>query len=232
MQKLRFLFFPIAFFLWYYSVFKEIDIKLAYFFNDLARFSHFIQNATAFLASKKSDFVFDAIIALFIIPYILSANREKRLERFISSLLLIGFCACCYMFWTRYFFNSCLHLKSLSPIHVLPDFFRISSVVKWIKIKEFASTSYPSGHGCTLVLFPLIVSHLMGRKLGWLALLISIPFALPRIITGAHWTSDFLLGSIPLAMFNLGWYLHTPVHTTLVQTTMRIFYGFKSLQKI
>ena len=50
--------------------------------------------------------------------------------------------------------------------------------------------------------------RLMGTRIGALATLISLPFTLPRMIVGAHWASDVLLGSLPLALFNVEWFFY------------------------
>ncbi len=206
MQKLRLLFFPLALLLWYSGLFREIDIKLAYFFNDWIRYSPFIQNITALLNSKTGDWIYDLIIVLFIIPYVISGGKEKWMKRLITSFLLLGFAVFCYFLWNRFFFRTCLDLKCQSPSKALPDLFSLSSAIDWIKIKQRASSSYPSGHGSTIFMFIVGTYYTMGRKVGLLATFISIPFILPRLLVGAHWTSDFLLGSLPLALFNLEWF--------------------------
>ncbi len=51
---------------------------------------------------------------------------------------------------------------------------------------------------------------LRGPKIGFSAFLASIPFLLPRLVVGAHWLSDYLFGSLPLALFNLSLLFYTP----------------------
>lgn len=222
MQKIRLLFFPLALFLWWSGVFKNVDITLAYFFNHWISLSPLLQNTCAFLNSTIANWLYDAVILAFLIPYILKEHRAKRL---LSVCVLIGFTLFCFYFWNRFLLT---HLKCTSPSGSLPDLFRLSSVIDWIKVKEFSSASYPGDHGSTICMFILITFYLMGPKMGILAILASLPFALPRIIVGAHWTSDLLLGSLPLALFNLGWFLYTPLYETI----MRRLYAFKYVRKI
>ena len=208
MSKLKLLFFPFALLIWYSGLFRSIDIQLAYFFNDWIRFNPLVQNGIAFLNSKTGDWLYDIIIASFIIPYIFFGDKTKRTKRFLTTLLLIAFTVGCYSYWNHHLCRVYLHIKCPSPSKVLPDLFQLSSVVHWIRIKQFASSSFPSGHGSTVCMFVIMIFHLMGRRVGLLATLISIPFTLPRMIVGAHWASDILLGSLPLALFNIEWFFY------------------------
>jgi membrane-associated phospholipid phosphatase len=55
-----------------------------------------------------------------------------------------------------------------------------------------------------------------GRRLGAYALFYSVFRVLPRLIVGAHWFSDVVVGSGCLALFFLSWTLCTPLHTWII----------------
>lgn len=236
MQKLKYIFplaliaLPLAFFLRQVSFVKEIDISLAYFFNDLIRNHHFLQNPCAFLNAKIGNWLYDLVIVLFTIPYILRGEKGKLTERFINTILIVLLCVSCYFFFNRYLIMK-LNYTAYSPSGVLPDLFKLSSVIPWTKVKEFSANSYPSDHGSTIFMFVFSTFILMGRKKGILALIFSIPFALPRLLVGAHWTSDLLLGSLPLAAFNIAWFFYTPIYKTLLQTIVRSLDGLNNFRK-
>ena len=221
---------PLAFYLRSTSFFKEIDVFLAYFFNNIIKFNPSIHDACAYLNSKMGNWIYDGLMAIFILPYILFGKKEKWLERFITALLIIALSLLCYFVFNR-FITRQLHFKSFSPSGVLPDLFRLSSVISWTKVKEFSSISYPSDHGSTIFMFILSTYYLMGPRIGALSIAASIPFILPRLLVGAHWSSDFLLGSLPLAIFNLTWFFYTPVYKTLLQTILRSLYGLNNFRK-
>jgi membrane-associated phospholipid phosphatase len=236
MQKLKYIFplalimLPIAFFLKQAPWIHKIDVALAYFFNDLIRNLTFLQNPCAFLNAKIGNWLYDVVIVLFTIPYILFGKKEKMLERFINTVLIVALCVSCYFFFNRYLVMK-FQYTSFSPSGVLPDLFKLSSVISWTKVKEFSANSYPSDHGSTIFMFVFCTFILMGRKKGIWALLFSIPFALPRLLVGAHWTSDLLLGSLPLAAFNIAWFFFTPIYQFFLQTILRSLHGLNNIRK-
>jgi membrane-associated phospholipid phosphatase len=236
MQKIKiivplaFFLLPLAFFIRGTDFFHKIDISAAYFFNDLIRLHPSTHNFWAYLNSKMGNWLYDVLMALFIIPYICLGKKEKWLERVITTLLIVGFSLFCY-FLFNYRITRGLHYKSASPSGVLPDFFHLAPLITWTKVKEFSSISYPSDHGSTIFMFILSTFYLMGKRVGLLAIITSIPFVLPRLLVGAHWTSDLLLGSLPLAIFNLSWFFYTPIYNTLLQNILRMLHGINNLRK-
>ncbi len=236
MQKLKFilpitiLLLPLAFFLRSLPFIKEIDISLAYFFNDIIRLHPSLHDTCAYLNSKMGNWLYDVLMAFFIVPYICFGKKEKWLERFVTTILIVALSLLCYFLFNRYLTRH-LHYQSLSPSGVLPDFFRLSQVITWTKVKVFTSVSYPSDHGSTIFMFILSTFYLMGSRIGLLSIFASIPFFLPRLLVGAHWSSDFFLGSLPLALFNLAWFFYTPIYKTLLQTILRSIYGLDGIRK-
>ena len=48
------------------------------------------------------------------------------------------------------------------------------------------------------------------------ALLITVIFSLPRVMAGAHWASDILVGSISLTLVTTSWLLITPASDIII----------------
>lgn len=237
MQKIKFavpitflLLLLLAFYLKSSQFFYKIDVAAAYFFNDLIRYNPSSHNFWAYLNSKMGNWLYDVVMAIFIIPYIFLGKKEKWLERFITSLLVIALGLFSY-FVFNHRLTRVLEYKSLSPSGVLPDFFHLAPLITWTKVKEFSSVSYPSDHGSTIFMFVISTFYLMGKRVGFLALLASIPFGLPRLLVGAHWTSDLLFGSLPLALFNLSWFFYTSIYNSLLQTILKGLYGINNFRK-
>ena len=89
--------------------------------------------------------------------------------------------------------------------------FRLSSVIEWTKVKDHSRKSFPGDHATTAVLFTCFVYYLMGWRLGLLATLYAIFFCLPRLIVGAHWLTDILLGSSLIAISVSSLIMGTPI---------------------
>jgi membrane-associated phospholipid phosphatase len=221
---------PLSFYIRKSTFFHPIDIKIAYFFNNLIRFNDWMRNPIAYLNSKSGNWLYDAVIAFFILPYIIRGGRKKWLERFITTLLIVALSLMCYFLFNR-FITRKLHFLSISPSGELTDIFRLSSVIKWVKIKELSHISYPSDHGSTIFMFILSVYYLMGYKIALIATLASIPFALPRMVVGAHWPSDLILGSLPLALFNTAWFFLTPIYHSMLNHILKVIYALQNFRQ-
>jgi membrane-associated phospholipid phosphatase len=227
---LSFISLPICFYLRKSPLLHTFDIQIAYFFNHLIRDFEWFRNPIAYLNSKQGNWLYDIVIALFIIPYIIRGGKKKWLERSITTLLIVALSLFCYFAFNR-FVTRKLHFLSVSPSGELQDIFRLSSVIQWIKIKEMSMISYPSDHGSTIFMFILSVYYLMGYKIAILATLASIPFAIPRMCVGAHWPSDLILGSLPLALFNTGWFFLTPIYQSVLNSIMKVIHVTSSYRE-
>jgi len=189
----------------------DADVKLAYFFNRFITQSTLSQNIWAFLNTRTVDVIHDFVMLAFLIPYIFFWKEKDRKTRGLEILFLIIFTIACNLFWNRFMAQKVFDFGRMSPSGVLPDLLNINHVISWTKIRNFSYASFPGDHGSTIFMFIITIFYLLGYRMGLLALLTSFPFLLPRLVVSGHWFSDIFLGSVPLALFNLGWLFHTPL---------------------
>ncbi|MBS0586344.1 MAG: phosphatase PAP2 family protein [Verrucomicrobia bacterium] len=208
-------------------IFYPIDVALAFAFHSLLKIGPFTWHTFAFFNSQKGDWLFDMVVTAFFIWYCFTAKGSERGKRIIVSISMLLFFFLVYHFY-RYLFSRPFRFYSPSPSLVLPNFIYLSDLVSWVKIKDHSGLSFPSGHGNTIFLFWISIFLLMGKRPGFLALLLSIPFLLPRLVVGAHWFSDYLFGSFPLALFNLSLLFYTPFFYRMLYVEDQ--YQEKSLQ--
>ena len=106
------------------------------------------------------------------------------------------------------------HWQRESPSLAVDGAVRISELFPgWqglLQVKDASNRSFPGDHASVLMLWALFVSAFAAgarRRLAWgLAAL----FMLPRIVAGAHWLSDVLVGGTFLALTTVAWGLCTP----------------------
>ena len=103
-----------------------------------------------------------------------------------------------------------------SPTRVLDDTIRLSSLVDWVESKDTSRWSFPGDHGFVLLMCALYVSYLGNRRLFVAVWLVAILGALPRLISGAHWSTDIIVGSGTMALLTTAFLLATPLHDYLV----------------
>ncbi len=77
-------------------------------------------------------------------------------------------------------------------------------------MKDSASRSFPGDHASVLLIWAMFMSFFART---WRLLLIwvmALVFMLPRLVAGAHWGSDALVGGVFLALLGLAWSCFTP----------------------
>jgi membrane-associated phospholipid phosphatase len=77
-------------------------------------------------------------------------------------------------------------------------------------MKDSATRSFPGDHASVLLIWAMFMS-LFARN--WRLLLVwtmAVIFMLPRLVAGAHWGSDALVGGLLLALLGLAWAGFTP----------------------
>lgn len=107
-------------------------------------------------------------------------------------------------------------IKRPSATFDFPEALRISQLVPEILTKDTASDSFPGDHGLVLLLYAGFVAFFMPRIYGIIAALMVIPFTMPRLMSGAHWLTDEIVGAIAVGAITLSWVLATPLHHVAV----------------
>src|SRR3990167_909739 len=77
-------------------------------------------------------------------------------------------------------------------------------------MKDSATRSFPGDHASVLLIWAMFMSFFARN---WRLLLVwsmAVIFMLPRLVAGAHWGSDALVGGVFLALLGLAWSCFTP----------------------
>ncbi|HEX5843643.1 MAG TPA: phosphatase PAP2 family protein [Pseudomonas sp.] len=77
-------------------------------------------------------------------------------------------------------------------------------------MKDSATRSFPGDHASVLLIWAMFMSFFARN---WRLLLVwtmALIFMLPRLVAGAHWGSDALVGGVFLALLGLAWACFTP----------------------
>lgn len=180
---------------------------------------------------NMADWVTDIFFLSFFIAAVYSQPKEERLKQTAHILFCCLYIACIIFFVNRVLFRHHLHIPRPSPTLVFPDSLKLSHEINWLKIKDAAKQSFPGDHGTTAILFAASYASFASRRLKILGWLYGIFLCLPRLITGAHWLSDIILGSGSIALFFLSWAFYTPFGALCTDLLHRGFLAIKSLPK-
>lgn len=211
----------LLFFLWFFPLtapwIAHFDRQSAYFFNGFVVKTPLFQNIWAYFNSDPADWLLDLEIALFALFYILAPGEKSRKRKCVECLFLTLFAFAYFHLFHQGIVKKWTRPVRLSPTGVLDDLFHLSSVITWTDVKIFSRHSYPSDHGTTVCTFILSAFFLRGKRWGLLVTFLAAPFALARLVTGAHWLTDLLCGSFAMTLFNFAWLFYTPAFTYITQ---------------
>lgn len=160
---------------------------------------------------------FDTIqfILVFGIAFYWIIDKDKKIaeQKLVEFLLLILLC-----FLVNFAFKLVLWIldyNRLSPTKTISNAFKLSKTVTWLMTKDSSDTAFPGDHA--FVLMCAIVFYWLkgGYRLGIVSLILFTPFIFPRLVVGAHWATDILVGSISMGLITIGWYFGTPIQSKM-----------------
>ena len=190
-----------------------LDVATFRFLNESIESSPITQLFWAIANVKLVD-VFGAIyIASFFLLYVFD-DKEKISERLAQFLYLciwgeIGIlCSKEAAIWLV----KQVDLVRESPSVVLYCPVLLSQVAPWLSVKDFSRCSFPSDHAMILFQWASFVWFFCGTRRGIIALISATFFSLPRLIAGAHWLTDVVVGSMSIIIVVFAWATCTPLY--------------------
>jgi len=99
-----------------------------------------------------------------------------------------------------------------SPTLTLDAPLRLSALVPSIAAKDASPYCFPSDHAFVLLTVMSLFWFLGRRSAAIAATIIAIVFTLPRMVSGAHWATDTLVGGAVMTLVAVGWLFATPLH--------------------
>ncbi len=106
------------------------------------------------------------------------------------------------------------NLNRASPTVLIGDAVRLSLMYPDFGLKDFSGDSFPGDHAA--VLFTWLGYCLFFARNKWTPwiLFVVILFIMPRLMAGAHWMSDIMVGGLGTALTTLAFGLYTPLLNT------------------
>jgi len=144
-----------------------------------------------FIACLNHEFENYLNLALIMMSIVLGKPKEQSSAQYIGMII-------CAIIWYELCFQCISSLEDhnyftrSSPSYSL-HVFNLNEVVPF-KTKVFASSCFPSGHAMTMGYWSALANILFKKSIRGPILILSISGCLPRLIAGAHWVSDVLMG--------------------------------------
>ncbi|ART80773.1 phosphatase PAP2 family protein [Oceanisphaera avium] len=195
----------LLFFSWFFGYWQGIDESIFWWFNakllSVPGFAYLV----AFVNQRWIDGAVALLMAGFVFSY---AWQLKGRERAKIGCLLVLMAGC---FSLQAAIGSALPIERPSPTIVYENAERVSLLVPNIKGKDASGDSFPSDHGIGFATFLLFAIYRFPRRYLYIVAPLVLVLAMPRVMSGAHWFTDFICGSIPLALITGAWLFHTPL---------------------
>ncbi|OXY81224.1 phosphatase PAP2 family protein [Oceanimonas doudoroffii] len=197
---------------WWQGYWQELDESVFWWFNGRLVTQPGFAELVAFVNQRWIDGAVALLMALFVFRHAWLASGRER-ARICCLLLIMAGC-----FSLQAAAGKALPIERPSPTKVFEQAERISELVPHIKAKDASGDSFPSDHGIGFATFLLFALYRFPRRYLYAVVPLVLALAMPRVMSGAHWLTDFLCGSIPLALITAAWLFHTPLAHWLTET--------------
>lgn len=209
------------------NLWHAIDLKIFYWLNSYVA-KHPAQQvfwAVTSITNIKIADIFGALFLLgFFLLYIFEVSGQERKTRVVQLLYTVLWfeiaMLLCKQLMTPFLIKQ--GFSRYSPTEVLPEVFRLSTVLPFLKVKDSSQFCFPADHGSIVLLWCGFLWYFGSWKRGLLAFLFSTIFLVPRLLSGAHWLSDLLVGSLAWVLVLMSIALFSPVYE----------WGMKAITKV
>jgi len=195
------------------NVFLYIDTPIFRFVNSWIKNSAFWQHFWAFANHKGADWIADAVFIWFFFWTIASTPLLERKRKIAESIFILLYGIIIILLANELLFRCILHIQRNSPSLVLDNFTNLAEQVGWLKVKFKSPKSFPGDHATTALLFLAGFVYLARKQriISYTAICFAVFLCLPRLVAGAHWATDILIGSGSIVTIFFSWAFYTPL---------------------
>jgi len=206
-----------------YAFWHAIDVSFFQMINSSLQDRPMWQLFWAAANHKLADWIEDFVFLIFFFYHVKSYSKMARSRKIGELVFCLLYSAAIIYFINRLLLREHCNIPRLSPTLSLDNVVHLSDEIPWLSIKDSSSKSFPGDHGTTAILFATILSLLSRKRIAILACLYAAFLCLPRLITGAHWLSDVLVGSGCIVLISLSWAFCTPLFARFCDLWEKMF---------
>ncbi|MEM7143894.1 MAG: DUF368 domain-containing protein [Verrucomicrobiota bacterium] len=192
------------------SFWQTIDVATFEKLNGSLKESRPAQIFWALTNHRAFDLVMAALVGLVYFIFVITApSPEEKLERVKGGFYM----AVCVVLGLQIFHFTLFYIDRDSPTLLPVDgAFRLSQLdyITW-EVKDGSRRCFPGDHATVLLTITAFMFAYAGWRFGLAVLLIAIFGTLPRIVGGAHWLTDVVVGGATIAIVTSAVALCTPL---------------------
>jgi membrane-associated phospholipid phosphatase len=188
------------------SLWLALDAQVFWAMNDSLRWGSGWQILWAIANNRAFDLVAAAFMGMLFVHQALWADRGQ-LKRYIA----LGLFMLLTVLITAQI-GKALPIERPSATAQFTQALHLSELVPQIPTKDYSGDSFPGDHGLALLLCAGFAFIYLPRLHALLAAFFMFAFTLPRLMSGAHWLTDEIVGALAIGAIVLGWLFATPLH--------------------
>lgn len=181
---------------------------------------------------KLADWIEDIVILVFAAIYVRGAAKGQKLYRSSQIIFLVLYSALIIFIVNKIILRDWVDILRNSPTLVDESSIKLSKHISWLKIKDGSPKSFPGDHATTAIIFGAAFVYLGSRKMKICAAAYAVFLCLPRMILGAHWLSDVVIGSGSIVGFFFMWAWCTPFAERCTKSIERLLNRFRKTKPI
>jgi membrane-associated phospholipid phosphatase len=164
--------------------------------------------------------------------YIMEAEGKERAKR-ISQLIYGLIWGEIGILFTKHFVDAWIEGSGLArecPTLSFPKAVMLSGAIPWLRVKDFSYSCFPGDHAEILFQWVAFVWFFCRARYGLVALVWAIFFMLPRLVAGAHWLSDAVVGSTVIVSLLVSLATCTPLYgqgMNLIMSVVTKIFGYE-----
>lgn len=192
--------------------------------NDSLRAKPITQIFWALANVRLADLFGATFILGFSLLYVFDKGKEAAISRLAQLFYYLIWFELGMLFLKELLFHILVAANFLreSPTIVFSNTVLLSEAVPWLKIKDASRWCFPSDHAFIVLQWSGFMWVYAGWRLGLPAFISSWFFILPRLFAGAHWISDVLVGSLPIALVFVAHACFTPIYSFAMRYLERL----------
>jgi len=177
---------------------------------------------------NTAKIVIGFFMSIFYLHYLFYGKNNSTLQRFVE-LCTLTIIAAVGIILIKIFIHTGIDYHRRSPSLTINEAFRLSHVFPGYHIRDASANSFPGDNAIVLFSWTGILWFLGKKAYGIPATMFALIFTLPRLISGAHWLSDVIIGGGAISLITLAFTLHTSYLKSILNLTFKRYYEYKKI---
>ncbi|KAL0484347.1 inner membrane protein YeiU [Acrasis kona] len=188
----------------------DLDVRTFKFFNGLLRDHEFMRWPTALCTTKRFDVVADVLMLLILLVCMKKVQTRNTFRAEIIRFLSF-FVSLVSLYLVLFKLVGLVEPERRSPTHY-HSAYRVSSMNTNMGVKDISESSFPSDHSAIALSWLFYMFTFKSLPVDLMSIILALFFCSPRLVSGAHYLSDSLIGSLGLVIISIGLYYGSPIH--------------------